>query len=365
MMRGGESDFTRLATWLIELPDIPLSSVPRTPSPTKRRRQDEDQDETPRAPPSTKGPTDDSLDQLFSRDHDSRPSRSSRSSRSSPVKHDLAMRFARSLPLDRRPIVSAPRHVQQLAGRLTDLEGKHGILPAKLKDAIQAHQSLSEPIKDYMFTSDGIDANANTEADSNDDGSPHDGSLEQLDRLVKIRDNTRECDTIGRNFHEVEWNETVHSPMLRLVTRGRRDLACRNLTQANVSRRWTDPETQDNRIDYGIFVVPAEDSDLHHRILTYIQQQRGSQVNPLIDIDPDRPLAVSIETKRLAPGVEKADTQLASFARCLIRLTRELTPPEDPQLVLPLLRAVGSAWEVGFIIREKDRAVVNDSFYLG
>ena len=352
-MYEDESDFTRLQAWLVDLPQIPLNSMPPTSSPTKRRRVDEDQDETPRTPPSTKGLTVGSVDQLISRNDDSQSAPSSRKSRLTPVGHNLAMHFARSLPLDRRPIVNAPQHVQQLAGRLTDLEDKHGILPAKLKLAIQVHQSLSEPIKEYMFASDETDAD-----------SPDDGSLEQLDRFVEIRDNTRECDTRERNFHEIEWNETVHSPMLRLVTRGRQDLACRNLTQATVSRRWADLETQDNRIDYGIFVVPAEGSDLHRRILAHIQE-RGSQVNPLIDIDIDRPLAVSVETKRLAPGVEKADTQLAGFGRCLIRLTSELTVADYPQLVLPLVRAVESAWEVGFMIREKDRVVIYGPVELG
>ncbi|RYP66860.1 hypothetical protein DL771_007582 [Monosporascus sp. 5C6A] len=260
------------------------------------------------------------------------------------------MRFARDLPVLRQPIRNAPQYIQQLADRLIGLKDKHGILPVKLKDAIQAYHSPSEPIKDYMFTSERTDADTNT-----DDDSPDNGSLEQFDRLVEICDNTWKCETIGRNFYEVEWNETVHSPMLRLVTRGRRDLECRNLTQANISKRWTDPETPDSRIDYGVFAVPALDSDLYNRIFSYIQQHPGSQVNPLEDIDPDYPLAIIIETKQLAPGVEKADTQLASFARCLMRLTGEFTFAKDPQLI-PLLKVVGSDWRLNFMTRENNRA---------
>ncbi|RYP81637.1 hypothetical protein DL770_005845 [Monosporascus sp. CRB-9-2] len=154
-MYENESNFRRVQAWLVDLPRTPAPSMPSVPSPSKRRRLDEDQDEAPRIPSSTKGPTVDSIDQLMSRNNDSESARSSRMSRLTPVKHNLAMHFARSLPLDRQPIVNAPQHVQQMAGRLAMLENEHGILPAKLKDAIKVHQSLSEPIRDYMFTSDG------------------------------------------------------------------------------------------------------------------------------------------------------------------------------------------------------------------
>lgn len=120
-------------------------------------------------------------------------------------------------------------------------------------------------------------------------------------------------------------------------------------------------------------VAPEPDSDLYHRILTYIQRRHDStgtelgQVNPLIDIDIDRPIAVAVETKRLATGVEKANTQLAGFGRCMLRLQHDVTAfladtesgsnNNSHAIVLPLLTVIGSAWEVDFMIREKGLAV--------
>ncbi|KAI0412516.1 hypothetical protein F5X98DRAFT_379719 [Xylaria grammica] len=103
--------------------------------------------------------------------------------------------------------------------------------------------------------------------------------------------------------------------MLRLATKQFKELACRDPTQANLSRRWTNPEVKDSRIDYGI--------------------------------------AVAVGTKRLATGVEKANTQLAGFGRCMLRLqhdtiafltdTKSGSNDNDRAIVLPLLTIIASA----------------------
>lgn len=149
-------------------------------------------------------------------------------------------------------------------------------------------------------------------------------------------------------------------------------------TQTSLSPRWATPEFQDSRIDYGIFVAPDPDTDLYCRIFTYIQQRQDAtrtelgQINPLTDIDIDRPLAIAVETKRLAPGVEKANTQLASFGRSMLRFQHDVAtfladtrirPPlsetngSDHAFVLPLLTVIGPVWEVDFMVREKGLAV--------
>jgi hypothetical protein len=249
-----------IQAWLSELPDrtsfptplIECCRMPRTPSPTKRRRlegtwddNDNDNDEarndaTPRPTSLPTGHSFSSRDDTSSNvnnqpfsakrhalvSHTSsqslRSSRSSQSSRSqsSPIKRDLAMRFARDLPIQYRSISSAPVHIQPLVEQLVDLESKQGILPGRLRSAIQAYQSPSEPIRYYMF--DDLQCGQGSEVDMR--------TLDrELERLLEVRDNTQECNSRARVFHEVEWNETVHSPMLRLVTKRIATLACRNL----------------------------------------------------------------------------------------------------------------------------------------
>ncbi|KAI1270811.1 hypothetical protein F5Y07DRAFT_385044 [Xylaria sp. FL0933] len=409
-----------IQAWLSRLPDyssvhtpptgVGSSPMPRTPSPTKRRRLDgagegegnndndnDNNDEagndmTPRAallsirhPSSSRDKTisDGDNEPFSAQDHVSvtrtssqsaRSSRSSQSSRSqpSPIKRDLAMRFARDLRIQYRSMSSAPDLVQPLAEQLADLESKQGILPQRLKSTLEEYRSLSEPIRDYMFDN-GRGGGGGGGGDSDVDVR---ALGRELERLLEIRDNTQECNSRGRVFHEVEWNEMVHSPMLRLVTKKIGTLACRNLTQTSLSPRWANPEFQDSRIDYGIFVAPDHDSDLYRRMFSYIQQrQEGAgtelgQINPLVDIDIDRPLAVAVETKRLATGVEKANTQLASFGRCMLRFQHDVTAflaatrsassatnNSDDAFVLPLLTVIGPAWEVDFMVREKGLAV--------
>ncbi|KAJ3570317.1 hypothetical protein NPX13_g5770 [Xylaria arbuscula] len=408
--------------------------MPRTPSPTKRRRvestaDDDDIDNTDEvrneATPrptlrsrelSSHDSTSSNADNhVFSaRDPDSisrtssqstRSTRSSRSSQSqnsrsqqSPVKRDLAMRFARDLPIQYRSLSVAPKNVQDLAEQLAEFEGKQGIMPECLQSTIQAYRSPSEPIKDYMFDKRRDSADSDLRSLNR-----------ELERLLEVRDNTLECNSRARVFHEVEWNETVHSPMLRLVTKRFATLACRNLcvrlpsppssavfpmliifldirTQTSLAPRWANTEVPDSRVDYGIFVAPKPDSDLYSHMFTYIQQRAtatGSelgQINPLLDIDIDRPLAVAIETKRLAAGVEKANTQLASFGRSMLRFKHDVatflaktrtrtqartTKTCDAPFVLPLVIVIGVSWEVDFMVRENGLAVIYGPVSLG
>ncbi|KAH8156664.1 hypothetical protein CIB48_g11580 [Xylaria polymorpha] len=362
-----------IQSWLSGLPDcaslqapsIGLSSMPRTPSPTKRRRlestgdddydnnnTDEARNDTtprPKLPPIKHSSS--SRDNTSSSDADNQPF--------SAQEYDSVSRTS-----------SRSTRIQALAEQLADLESKQGILPGCLRSTIQAYRSPSEPIRDYMF-------------DNRHDGQGSDIEMRNMDRelerLLEIRDNTQECNSRARVFHEVEWNETAHSPMLRLVTKRIATLACRNLTQTSLSPRWATPEFQDSRIDYGIFVAPDPDTDLYCRIFTYIQQRQDAtrtelgQINPLTDIDIDRPLAIAVETKRLAPGVEKANTQLASFGRSMLRFQHDVAtfladtrirPPlsetngSDHAFVLPLLTVIGPVWEVDFMVREKGLAVI-------
>ncbi|GAW25436.1 hypothetical protein SAMD00023353_0602530 [Rosellinia necatrix] len=98
---------------------------------------------------------------------------------------------------------------------------------------------------------------------------------------------------------------------------------------------------------------PAKGSDLYGRITSHIQKQESfesAQVNPLVNIDPEYPLAVGIATGCLTQGVERASSQLASFGRCILRLSRDVAPEHtlegDEGIILPLVTAVGSCWEV-------------------
>ncbi|KAH7007906.1 uncharacterized protein B0I36DRAFT_343260, partial [Microdochium trichocladiopsis] len=323
---------------------------------------------------------------------------------SSPIKRERGMRYADDLPLLRRSLKD-PRLPARLGPLLKDVRAvstKKHIMPLALKEEIEALYSPFEAISDDMFFGGEDDEDESEDGHNqskvvkvNDDHVKR--HRDRLWQLGRICDGTEDCSDPSRQTFEVEWNDVVHSPMLRLACRQQSSLRCRNLTSVQVDGRYGDAARTvrrggggaatatlcDCRIDFGIFLAPPEKSDLQYRIFDLMSRDvdQVRQLNHLNAFEPDWPLAVSVETKRLAPGVEKASGQLASYGRAQVRLmqqfpdpqveeTREKEPAErgirgGSETILPQLKVVSAQWELSFIVREGPNAVAYGPFGLG
>lgn len=117
---------------------------------------------------------------------------------------------ARTLPLIRRQsTVNAPQRVKTYIHALWELQERPGILPPRIKPAIQVETSPREPIGDYMFDNHDLGQQNSTESLYEE--------IIRLSKLANIRNKTRWCKILGHSCDGVEWDETFHSPMLRLV----------------------------------------------------------------------------------------------------------------------------------------------------
>ncbi|KAI0536519.1 hypothetical protein GGR58DRAFT_503156 [Xylaria digitata] len=343
-----------------------ISSPPltrRTPSPTKRRRVNED-DGNSEAPSGGDGFRQD----LDTEDVTPRPNRilserirsdlphtptasekgqnsvgngrdgdafseissiSARSGRSSPTKREAAMRNTNDLPLHRIPIdellalPSVDPSTALLVKDLAAIRGRIGILPGVLKPLFESQKSIGDHLDDTMFT--GLTAATDGSVDSDED------IKFQHRRLLRIRKSSLQCSNAARPVHEAEWNDKVHAPILELALDANpgseETLVFHNVMNTRIAAPFRDSSAllEGSMVDYGIFLAPAIVSPLGSLITSFMTSSRFfTQLNALESFKVDRPLAIAIETKRTRGGDANAPSQLANFARAHFRVVRYL-----------------------------------------
>ncbi|KAI5852049.1 hypothetical protein GGS23DRAFT_591388 [Durotheca rogersii] len=376
-----------------------MASPPRSLSPSKRQRvscTDNDAAATPRP---TKIPCtsihDDvsdivslSISQISGQSGQS-AKRSGQSGRSSPVKKEAAMRQASELPLRRKPLdellEAEPQFpdLVQFIKRLADLKDKEGILPRVLEQHIRSRATLSDPIRDWMFSP--------RPEEEPPEYQHH--NLYVYERVRRICKASQQCNDAAHPIHEVEWNDKVHAALLELaldtaaISNPTRLLVYHNITNVRLAKEFQDRDLllKENRVDYGIFLAPDSDSELGQRIAMHQRRQRDSanaleshsqpqpQLHALHAYEPDRPLAISIETKRNRGNDGQAPSQLANWARAHFRAISETLRAcrdsdhvgESSGLVHPLIELDGTAWHISFAIREGRHVTVYSSVRLG
>lgn len=191
----------------------------------------------------------------------------------------------------------------------------------------------------------------------------------------------------------MEWNDKVHSSALELtlnwalISNPARPLIYHNITSVRIAERFRDKDLllKENRVDYGIFLAPDGDSELGQRIAMHQRRQRDvvnvneyqpqpqPQLHALHTYEPDRPLAVSIVTKRNRGSDGQVPSQLANWARAHFRAVSEtlkicrnsVEANGSDGLVHPLIELDGTAWHISFAIREGQYVTVYSSIRLG
>ncbi|GAP88694.1 hypothetical protein SAMD00023353_3300060 [Rosellinia necatrix] len=319
---------------------------------------------------------------------------SRRSGRSSPAKREVAMRNANDLPLQRVPLKellalpSADPATTLLVKDLSTIRQKIGILPRALKPLLESQESIDDPLNDTMFYTN-LTAAAGSSVDC-------DNNLEfQHRRLLRICKSSLQCSDPARQVHEAEWNDKVHAPILELaldVNRGSDEsLVFHNVTDSRIAARFRDSSAllKDNMVDYGVFLAPAVPSPLGSLIASFTASSLSlAQFNALESFEVDRPLAIAIETKRPRGGDANAPSQLANFARAHFRVARYLfrpsnrdigisesltsvmqpsrvTKPIARSLMLPLIEVIGSSWRISFAILDVDRVLISSDLAMG
>lgn len=217
----------------------------------------------------------------------------------------------------------------------------------------------------------------------------HQHRLCEYERVQRICKASRQCNDAVYPVDELEWNNKVHSSVLELALDGAaisnptRPLVYHNITNARVAERFRDKDLL--LVDYGIFLAPNGDSELGQRIAIHQRHQRDMananetqlqlqpQLHALYACEPDRPLAVSIETKRNCGNNGQAPSQLANWARAHFRAISEAlrlchssnkTVGSD-DLIHILIELDGTAWHASFAIREDPYVTIYSSIRLG
>ncbi|KAH8658432.1 hypothetical protein BX600DRAFT_65728 [Xylariales sp. PMI_506] len=278
-----------------------------------------------------------------------------RGAKNSPAKKEPAIRWSDEFPVESRlDEYPADVEIRQLITRLGGLRQKVAVLPGLLKP-------LSDPLHDFMFEDqDDVTAYEARKIEST------------LERVQEICQNSVQCSDPTRPVHEAEWNDKVHARVLELALKDSDSLIYHNITQVGIASSLCAPSQSSSKISYGVFLAPPRSSRLKNKISTFLEhrekemvarQQRhaaattvsqnsGSssssspapiavaatpdltplQLNALHSFEPDRPLAISIETKRSGddPTYGTA-SHLAFWARSQFRLLKALFPPSDAE----------------------------------
>ncbi|KAH7309077.1 hypothetical protein B0I35DRAFT_92089 [Stachybotrys elegans] len=296
-------------------------------------------------------------------------SQPARSGRSSPVKRELALRQATDLPVERRAIqdLTASRLVE-LVERISLCGDKEGILPSALEQQIRSGETIDDRARPRMFANDARDTSHQTY---------------EYQRILHICRNSLKCADAAHPVHEVEWNERVHAPMLELAfeqqearaaSEERRRLVYHNVTNVRTDQLFRDQDLflKENKIDYGVFLAPSSDSALGRRIVGRSRRARRDglpdQVHALESFEPDRPLAIAVETKRHRGGDGYAPSQLANWARIHFRAVSHFIGQEmdgEAAPPCPLVEIEGTTWYASFAVRQDSAVKVYSGIRLG
>lgn len=312
------------------------------------------------------------------------------------------MRQTTDIPLSRKPIQHLKEEEERLpalvalVARLVGYRDKVGILPRTLEGHIRSQAAIDETIRDWMFTPQPPESTTTAAAAAAAAAASAAASMltaagpvpmaifrdyAEYHRIQEICEATRNCADAGHRVHEAEWNDKVHSPILELVLAGTRNssrpLVQHNITNVRVDRRFRDQEQAlgDNKIDYGVFLAPPGGSELGQSIASHQRGQacRGNadpQLHALHGFEPDRPLGLSIETKRNRGGDANGPSQLAMCTRAHFRAVLDtLGGPSSSSyaddIVHPLIDLQGTTWHASFAVRRGNSMTIYGDIRLG
>ncbi|KAI8648697.1 hypothetical protein NCS57_01481900 [Fusarium keratoplasticum] len=176
-----------------------------------------------------------------------------------------------------------------------------------------------------------------------------------LNDIMEIVDIAKECQ--GADVDETCWNNHVHSPLLHAAL-NRRPVpgqpisftACMN---ASMTANYRVSHIYSSKVDYAIFINPildtAEPTNTQRAVQHLQRHSPESSVNHTgFSLLRDRPIAISIETKRYGGQERKAEFQLGIWLAAQWKLLAEQAAPEGLR-ELPFIPGIivnGHEWKM-------------------
>ncbi|KPM39251.1 hypothetical protein AK830_g7300 [Neonectria ditissima] len=358
------------------------SSHDGTPRKHKRPTVARDQDVTPR-PTQKRIQTADSESDYSVLSASRSQSHSQRSGSQSPRKQlDMLKDYDRGVEI--RPIAT----LKQPSAALRSFREKIslssmgiGILPPTMKEPIQAHvaqDSSAETVPDFSFSEERH----------------HIGHTPPLEAVLAVLEEALECES--RYHGEAQWNAEVHSEILRMALRQPGRPSFSNLINymtcptASVVREYLPPFCAPKKIDFCIYIDPANDetissAEMKSSVAATKSRRPGATVNHTNYVPlSDRPIALSIETKKPGEAWEAALLQLgvwkAAHWNSLEHLCegqeqdqqeqeQQQDNPDSPRLpfvdFIPGIVIQGHDWLLVLSLREDEKTVLYSKINMG
>lgn len=346
-----------------------------TPRKHKRPTVARDQDMTPR-PIQKRIQTADSESDYSVLSASRSQSQSQRSGSQSPRKQlDLLKDYDRGVEI--RPMATLKQPSAALRGfreKMSLSSMGIGILPLASKEPIYAHiakDASAETVPDFSFSEERH----------------HIGHTPPLEAVLAVLEEALECES--RYHGEAQWNVEVHSEILRMALRPPGRPSFSNLVNymtcptASIVREYLPPFCAPKKIDFCIYIDPANDetvssTEMKSAVAATKSRRPGATVNHTNYVPlSDRPIALSIETKKPGEAWEAALLQLGVWEAAHWNSVEHLwgkqgqqrddiDPP--PPLFLDFIPGIviqGHDWLLVLSLREDEKTILYSKISMG
>lgn len=224
-----------------------------------------------------------------------------------------------------------------------------GVIPSSVK-AFCTTQHLGSKLEAKYFSSPNMAGEMTWEA--------MEERVYEWRRVCDLRDAALECQR--SQLYEAAWNAEVHSTVLRLALRRRREKSgvwYQDVTTARMlptclyprpsSAEMAFSRTGSKKVDYAIVLEPSE--SLKTRIRDKVEREIFGSINHTAQEHMRyQPIAVSIETKLPGESKREADKQLLVWVSGHFTRLRQLLSTKQSQTIpaLPLLLVQGHDWKL-------------------
>ena len=332
--------------------------------------EDEDEEQTPKAPatalgsiplllaqplrPQIKAP----VNRQASDSSDSHGSKKSRSQ--SPTKSLMDLKDT-NMPISARAWDSSekPADLEEFVNDMEQIGDRVGCIPSAVKARFAA---IGKTPRAFQIAEDGTrqDGGIETEARATREATGGLGHEIFWYEVSKITRASNKCQV--RAAPEPTWNSEVHSRVLQLALEGHwegKEISYQDISLARLSNKslvpWnvTTGAMQSKMVDYAIIIDPDEDfngdasKSIHNHIVEKVSGEMNASINqtaaPYVRY---RPIGVSIETKKGLVGEEEAHVQLATWMIAqYTRLRQLMTNQATGKLPsFPVLSVHGQRW---------------------
>ncbi|KAF4964222.1 hypothetical protein FSARC_7856 [Fusarium sarcochroum] len=359
--------------------DRPVVMPPATPNKASGKRPIEDNtnldnEQTPRAEttstsrrPISNAPSLSSQSDAYSRDS-KRSKRSQSPSKLFPLYGPEGRRLVRDSLSMTAPAHSLSPTLRMLIGDINDVAGRHGIMPQRIKTALEQRLQVTNPfdrLYEYMFFDDGITSGNDTIWEDCT------SAPELVRRALRIADRSNECSRMLSD--ESAWNNLVHSPLLDILVYDMQDgpgqqmldfMPCTTTSIESAYHRFPDAAS---RVDYVVRFLPDHDPSTERSL-----DQSASGVAPCLNWTSDRllqqyPLAFSIETKRYGGNTAKGEQQMGIWHAAQWEFLSSRAGPESINGLdfLPGVVVQGHTWSLVITTRRQATTTVLCSVEFG